>query len=188
MIKDRQKKQETGIVKKQDILEKEANIVYLSIGSNLGNKKTNIEQTKYLLTSNYNEILSVSSNYETLSWPNPKHPKFLNIIVKIKTTLNLNNLFIFIKNIEKKMGRKQKAKNLPRECDIDIIDFNQKNLITFVYNNKVVVPHPRMHTRNFVLFPLFELNSNWVHPKYRQKISFLINKLARKDIRSIKII
>ena len=96
-------------MKKQDILEEEANIVYLSIGSNLGNKKTNIEQTKYLLTSKYNEILSISSNYETLSWPNPKHPKFLNIIVKIKTTLNLNNLFILIKNIEKKMGRKQKA-------------------------------------------------------------------------------
>ena len=175
-------------MKKQDILEEEANIVYLSIGSNLGNKKINIEQTKYLLTSKYNEILSVSSNYETLSWPNPKHPKFLNIIVKIKTTLNLNNLFILIKNIEKKMGRKQKAKNLPRECDIDIIDFNQKNLITFVYKNKVVVPHPRMHTRNFVLLPLFELNSSWVHPKFRQKISVLINKLASKDIRSIKII
>ena len=91
MIKDRQKK--------QDILEEEVNIVYLSIGSNLGNKKMNIELTKYLLKSKFNKILSVSSNYETLSWPNPEYPKFLNIIVKIKTTLNLKQLFIFIKNI-----------------------------------------------------------------------------------------
>ena len=175
-------------MKKRDILEEEANIVYLSIGSNLGNKKMNIELTKYLIKSKFNKILSVSSNYETLSWPNPQYPKFLNIIVKIKTTLNLKQLFIFIKNIEKKMGRKKKAKNLPRVCDIDIIDFDQKNLSMLVYNNKVIVPHPRMHFRNFVLFPLFELNSCWVHPKSRQKISVLINKLAENDIRSIKII
>ena len=128
---------------------------------------------------------NISNFYETPSYPNKNFPKFLNVGVKADYKDNYLALLEIIKLIEKKMGRKQKAKNLPRECDIDIIDFNQKNLITFVYKNKVVVPHPRMHTRNFVLLPLFELNSSWVHPKFRQKISVLINKLAAKDIRAL---
>ena len=84
MIKEQQKKVEIGIVKKQDILENQAKIVFLGIGSNLGISKRNIEKAKFLLAEHNLYVLSVSSYYETPSWPDPLKPKFLNIILKLK--------------------------------------------------------------------------------------------------------
>ena len=68
--------------------EKQAKEIYLAIGSNLGDKKKNIEKTKLILIKNNIKILETSSFYESLSWPNPKKPKFLNIVVKIQTNLS----------------------------------------------------------------------------------------------------
>ena len=73
---------------KQDILENPAKIAYLAIGSNLGNKLHNIEIAKFKLQSYKIEIIKCSSKYETLSWPNPKNPTFINIVIKIKTSLS----------------------------------------------------------------------------------------------------
>jgi len=168
-------------VTRQDILEKQAKPAYLSIGSNLGNRFINIEKAKYELMKNGIRIVKTSSYYETLSWPNPKNPKFYNIVLKIKTILNEIELLLICKEIEKFLGRKKSIKNSPRECDIDIIDFGNSNV-----KSEVILPHPRMHTRNFVLFPLFELNKNWRHPILKQNIKKLINALPKKDIRSIK--
>ena len=89
MIKDIQKKPEIGTVKKQDILENQVKRVYLSIGSNLGNRINNLEKAKFLLFLNNIKIIKVSSNYESPSWPNNRHPKYLNIVLKIKTNLNI---------------------------------------------------------------------------------------------------
>ena len=71
----------------QDILENQANSVYLGIGSNLGNKKINIEKAKFELIQNNIKILVTSNYYESLSWPNPKDPKFFNIVLEITTKL-----------------------------------------------------------------------------------------------------
>ena len=73
---------------KQDILEKQAKTVYLGIGSNLGNRIKNIEDAKLRLFKNNINILKSSSYYETLSWPNPNHPKFYNIVLEAITKLN----------------------------------------------------------------------------------------------------
>ena len=94
-----QKKQEIGIVKKQDTLENQVKIVYLGIGSNLGSKVINIEKAKLLLLTNNIEIIKCSKYYETYSWPNKNFPKYLNIVIKIKTKLNLHNLFTLVKSI-----------------------------------------------------------------------------------------
>ena len=175
-------------MKKQDTSDEVANIVYLSIGSNLGNKVLNIEKTKYLLLRKNIKILYCSSFYETLSWPNPKFPRFLNIVIKINTTLDPKDLFLLIKSIEKKIGRKKSAKNYPRLCDIDIIDFNNKNLNFSSKDQKIIIPHPRMHNRNFVLIPMYQINKNWIHPKKSEKITDLLSKLSFNSIRSIKVI
>ena len=114
MIKDKLKKQEIGIVKKQGILGKVVNEAYLSIGSNLGDKKSNLDKAKYLLFNLNIQIINCSSIYETDSWPNNKHPKFLNIVLHIKTTLDLLNLFLSIKKIETVLGRKKKTKKLSK--------------------------------------------------------------------------
>ena len=111
-------------MKKHDTLENQANIVFLGIGSNLGLKKTNIEKAKSLLVEYNLDFLSVSSYYETPSWPDPRKPKFLNIILKLKCNYNPLKLLKICKKIESQLGRKKAKKNAPRVCDIDIVDFN----------------------------------------------------------------
>ena len=163
--------------------EKQAKIIYLSVGSNLGNRKKNIEKTKFELYSKGINIIRSSNYYETLSWPNPKNPKFYNIILKVSSDLKILELLKICKQIETSLGRKKAPKNSPRTCDIDIIDFNQK--ISF---KGVNVPHPRMHLRNFVLIPLFEIEKNWRNPNSKRYIKNLIFSLSNSDIRSIKLV
>ena len=156
-------------------------MIYLGIGSNLGNRIENITKTKYFLDLNGINITKSSSYYETLSWPDPNKPKFINIVVQSNTKTPPEKLLKIFKSIEKKLGRKKKSKNSPRTCDIDIISYNQK-----ILTGNITIPHKRMHRRNFVLIPLFELNKNWFHPKTNENIKKLIFSLSIKDIRSIK--
>ncbi len=166
---------------KQDILENQVNSIYLGIGSNVGNRKENIEKAKILLNKNNIRILNSSSFYESLSWPNSKNPKFLNIVVRIKSNLTPLKLILKCKEIEILLGRRKSLKNSPRTCDIDILDYKKWTL-----NRDIILPHPRMHLRSFVLLPLFEINKAWVHPILKKHIKKLILSLSNKDIRSIK--
>ena len=86
MTKEKPKKQENGTVKRQDILENPAKIVFLSLGSNLGNKKRNIELAKFKLNNADIKIIKSSKNYETLAWPDKKKPKFVNTALKCLIT------------------------------------------------------------------------------------------------------
>ena len=169
---------------KQDLLENQAKFSYLAIGSNLGNKIENIERAKFELQCNQIKIIKSSSNFQSESWPNPSNPKFINIVVEIKTNLAPLELLKICNLIEKKLGRKRSTKNAPRSCDIDIIDYKQK--ILNLEDNNLILPHPRMCKRNFVLLPLFEINNSWKHPKSRHNIVNLISSLPIKDLRSIK--
>ena len=166
---------------KQDTLENQVRSIYLGIGSNLGNKKTNIEKTKFKLFQNNINILKSSSYYESLSWPNPNNPKFLNIVLKVSTILKPLELLKKCNEIEVNLGRKKTYKNAPRECDIDLIDYDKKKL-----SGEIILPHPRMHSRNFVLLPLYEIDRNWIHPTTKHHIKRLILSLSNRDITSIK--
>ena len=156
-------------------------MIYIGIGSNLGNRIENITKAKYFLDLNGINITKSSSYYETLSWPDPNKPKFINIVVQSNTKASPEKLLKIFKSIEKKLGRKKKSKNSPRTCDIDIISYNQK-----ILTGNLIIPHKRMHKRNFVLIPLFELNKNWFHPKTNKNIKKLIFSLPIKDITTIK--
>ena len=156
-------------------------MVYIGIGSNLGNRINNIERAKHFLILNKINIIKSSCFYETLSWPDIKKPKFFNIVIQSDTKLSLKKLLSIFQSIEKKLGRKKKYKNDPRECDIDIISYRNK-----VLYGPISVPHKRMHQRNFVLFPLYEIKKNWVHPKLKTNIKNLIFSLPIKDFTSIK--
>ena len=156
-------------------------MIYIGIGSNLGNRIENITKAKYFLDLNGINITKSSSYYETLSWPDQNKPKFINIVVQSSTKVSPEKLLKVFKSIEKKLGRKKKSKNSPRTCDIDIISYNQK-----ILTGNITIPHKRMHKRNFVLIPLFELSKNWFHPKTNENIKKLIFSLSIKDIRSIK--
>ena len=118
------------------MLENQVKSIYLGIGSNLGNRKKNIEKAKFQLIKNNIMILKSSNYYESLSWPNPKNPKFLNIILKINTNLKPLELLKRCKKIECKLGRKKSAKirrrkirkNIARRSAVTIwlINFTKK--------------------------------------------------------------
>ena len=100
---------------KQDTFENQAKSVYIAIGSNLGNKKKNIEKAKFKLIQKKIKILQTSCYYESLSWPNSNYPKFINVVLRICTNLKPFELLKTCKEIEINLGRKKSAKNSPRE-------------------------------------------------------------------------
>ena len=175
-------------MKKQDISDAQANYVYLSIGSNLGNRLHFLEKSKFLLETHEIKIIKSSSYYESESWPNSSFPKFINAVLLIKTKLNQFELFKIIKLIERELGRKLTPQNHPRNCDIDILDFNGKIYKSNKNRINLEIPHPRMHNRNFVLLPLFEISKDWFHPKLKKNIVKLLSSLKKKNLRSIKVI
>ena len=85
-------------------------MVYIGIGSNLGNRINNIIKTKYYLNLYGINIIKSSNYYETLSWPDPNKPKFINIVIQSNTKISPQKFLLIFKSIEKKMGRKKKYK------------------------------------------------------------------------------
>ena len=156
-------------------------MVYIGIGSNLGNRINNIEKAKYFLKLNGINIIKSSGHYETLSWPDPSKPKFINIVVQSNTKIPPKKFLDISKKIENTLGRSKGPKNSPRKCDIDIISYRKK-----IISNSITIPHKRMSKRNFVLIPLFEIAPDWKHPKTNKSIKNLIFSLSIKDITSIK--
>ena len=164
-------------------------MIILSLGSNLpsrfGDRFDNLK-----LAINFIETCGIiidkkSSFYETPSYPDKKNPKFINIVISIKTDLPPTDLMSVLIYIEEKLDRKRDKKNDPRTCDIDIIDYNNK-IFDFKYKNlDLVVPHKLLTSRNFVLIPLHEILPNWKHPKNKEIISSLIEKLSDEDRKSI---
>ena len=167
---------------KQDLLENQVKLSYLALGSNLGNKFQNLEKTKFELEKYEIKIIKCSSNFLSESWPDPSKPKFINLVLQIKTRLSAIELLSTCNLIEKKLGRVKSKKNDPRLCDIDIIDYDKM----IIRNETLTLPHPRMCQRCFVLLPLFEINKSWIHPESKINIAKLINFLPIKDLRSIK--
>ena len=174
-------------MKKQDTSENQVSYAYLALGSNLGKKIKNLELTKYKLSEVGIYIVKTSGYYCTKSWPNSTFPDFINMVLLIRTKLLLPELFKQIKLIEKSLGRLKAPKNHPRICDIDIIDFNGKCLLTNFMYQPIEVPHINMHKRSFVLIPLYEISKNWIHPKSKINIVKLLSYIPSNDLRSIKL-
>ena len=155
-------------------------MIHLNIGSNLnsehGSRFDNISLAINLLVNLKIRIKRISNFYETPSYPNQKFPKFLNVGITIEYDNSYLSLLHEIKKIEKRLGRVKTKKNEPRIIDIDIIDFNGeiKNI------DKLILPHPKCHIRNFVLFPILQIDPNWSHPILKKNAQFLINKLSQK--------
>ncbi len=164
-------------------------MIILGLGSNLsssfGNRFKNIEIAISYLDKHEIKVIKKSSFYETPSYPNKSNPKFINIIIEVKTDLNPTDLASVLIFIEEILQRKRCEKNDPRTCDIDIIDYNNQ-IINFKYKNlDFVVPHRKLIYRNFVLFPLQEILPEWKHPKTKDNIGFLIERLSNEDKKSI---
>ena len=156
-------------------------MIHINIGSNLdskyGTKFDNISIAINLLIDSKLKIKKISNFYETPSYPNKKLPKFINIGLLAEYNFSHTKLIKEISLIEKKIGRVKSKKNDPRACDIDIIDFNG-----LIKANKLLeLPHPRSHSRNFVLYPIKEIYPKWIHPIFKKNVDFLINQLSQSS-------
>jgi len=155
-------------------------MIHLNIGSNLdskyGSRFDNISLAINLLKDSKIKVKKISNFYETPSYPNRNFPKYLNVGLVIDFENNYINLLKKIKLIENKIGRIRLKKNDPRVIDIDIIDFRGK----IKKSKDLTLPHPRCHLRNFVLFPILQIDPNWSHPRLKKNVQYLINNLNQK--------
>ena len=156
-------------------------MIHLNIGSNLeskyGTRFDNISIAVNLLINSKIKIKKISNFYETPSYPNSSFPKFYNIGLIVNYDDSYISLLKKIKLIEKKLDRIRTKKNNPRTIDIDIIDFKGKIKET----KELILPHPKCHVRNFVLFPILQIDPNWSHPILKKNAKFLINNLTQKS-------
>ena len=156
-------------------------MIHLNIGSNLnsifGNRYDNISKALNLLIKSRFKIKKTSNFYETPSYPNKNLPNFLNVGILGTFDKSHKELLKIITLIEKRIGRVKSKKNDPRVCDIDIIDFDGNIIIS----KNLSIPHTKSHLRNFVLYPIIQIDPNWHHPVLKKNVKFLINKLDHKS-------
>lgn len=134
-------------------------IVYLALGSNLGNREENLKQAIASLQPQM-DVKAKSHIYETPPWGYEDQQRFLNQVVKTQTYLQPEQLLKHIKRLEVALGRKATFRNGPREIDIDILMYDDVVLNT----STLILPHPHMHERGFVLLPMMDIAPDLIHP------------------------
>jgi 2-amino-4-hydroxy-6-hydroxymethyldihydropteridine diphosphokinase len=144
---------------------------YLALGSNMGVREENLDKALDLLSQRM-RMGKVSSIYDTDPVGNTNQPRFLNMVCQVFTRLAPEGLLALAKGIESKMGRFGKS-NEPRPIDIDILLYDEKVIET----PELVIPHPRMMERAFVLVPLAEIAPDLVHPVSGQTIKELLQSI-----------
>jgi 2-amino-4-hydroxy-6-hydroxymethyldihydropteridine diphosphokinase len=155
------------------------NTVYISLGSNEGNRIENIKSAvKEIESLKECRVISISSFYESSPFGNVKQNNFINAVVKIATKDDHLSLLKKLKDIEQKLGRIKRERWGPREIDIDILFFND-----LIFSNEfITLPHEGVIYRDFVLVPLFEIEPDLVHPVFNKKVCEFIDDLKIKNI------
>ena len=148
------------------------NKVYLLLGSNIGDSMQHLKTAKKHLAKKLGSIKRVSSVYSTAAWGKRDQQDFLNQIIIIETQHEAVQALDIILAIEQEMGRIRTQKNAPRIIDIDILFFNKEIIKTA----SLVVPHPLLQDRKFVLVPLNELSPLWKHPVFKVSVHQLLLK------------
>ena len=151
--------------------------VFLGLGSNVGDKKKNIETAVKLLSEKIYNI-KMADIYISKAVGYENQEEFLNTAISGFTDLDVEELFKFIKKVEKEAGRKFRFRWGPREIDIDILFYND----LIFENEQIQIPHPRIQERDFVLKPLLDLDENLIHPVLKKSVKTLLNQLKEEDL------
>jgi 2-amino-4-hydroxy-6-hydroxymethyldihydropteridine diphosphokinase len=145
--------------------------VFLGIGTNLGDRENNLENALVEIEKLIGWVIKTSSVYETEPWGFHTKDKFLNMVVKVETVLNPNELLEYIQKIESVLGRvRGKKRYSSRMIDIDILFYDDLH----EEDKKLIIPHPLLHKRKFVLIPLCEIASEFIHPVLKKTMSELL--------------
>lgn len=145
--------------------------VYLLLGTNLGNREANLEFALNEIEERAGNIMVESKIYSSKAWGFQSENSFLNRAVRVRTNLESEILLEVLKSIETMTGRESRGDGYQdREIDIDILFYGNE----VINNEKLVIPHPRLHLRNFTLIPLAEIAPRFIHPVFHQTIRSLL--------------
>ncbi|MBN8581746.1 MAG: 2-amino-4-hydroxy-6-hydroxymethyldihydropteridine diphosphokinase [Anaerolineae bacterium] len=156
-------------------------IAYLALGSNLGNRLSHLKNAISNLTPQM-DVKKKSPVYETPPWGYADQPPFLNQVVMVTTYLEPESLLSHLKRLETVLGREPTFENGPRVIDVDILFYDD----VILNSPPLVIPHPRLHTRAFVLVPLNDLAPDLVHPLMGKTVNELLLNVDRLNISEYK--
>jgi len=149
-------------------------LAYIGFGSNIGDRLTHIQNAIHALSKTEGITLQkISSVYKTAPVGYEAQAEFLNGVAAIQTSLSPFSLLHTLKDIETEVGRQHRIRWGPREIDLDILIYGDLCLQT----EKLVIPHPEMHLRGFVLVPLAEIAPDVVHPIFQETVQTLLERL-----------
>ena len=140
------------------------NKLYLLLGSNLQQPIKNLQTAAALISKNLGSVVAQSSMYQTAAWGNTQQPDFINQVIVVETSHPATECINIVLGTEQAMGRVRTEKNAPRLIDIDILYFNQD----VIHLPHLIVPHPAIQLRRFVLIPLNEIAPRFIHPVLQQ--------------------
>ena len=154
-------------------------ICYIGIGSNLGNSLKNCQHAVEILSRAKGiELTTISSFYKTEPVGIENQDYFINAVIEIKTELSPRTLLQTLQNIENDMGRLRDVKGGPRIIDLDVLFYGQNE----ISERDLIIPHPEIHRRRFVLEPLCEIASYFIHPSFGVSIRGLKDRLSDNKI------
>jgi 2-amino-4-hydroxy-6-hydroxymethyldihydropteridine diphosphokinase len=154
-------------------------VVYLGLGSNIGDKVAQcLRALEELSTSDHNHLHAVSSLYKTEPIGYKEQDWFINCVAEVSTALPPRPFHAFLQGIEKRMGREKTVRMGPRIIDLDILFYGNEVLD----EADLIIPHPRLHERGFVLVPLAELVPDLLHPVLKKTIRDLLKQSGKKGV------
>lgn len=157
-----------------------AELVYLSLGTNLADRANNLRTARESLPPEV-KLRKASAIYVTPPWGYQDQPEFLNQVVEVQTELAPLALLRYLKAIEAEMGRLETFRYGPRLIDIDILFYDS----CLVQCEELRIPHPRLAARAFVLVPLHEIAPDFVHPELNQSVSDLLANVSTEGVRKL---
>ena len=145
-------------------------LTFIAAGSNLGDRENNLDEARRKIVKGLClKEIKASKIYETEPVGGPPQGKFLNAVWQFETDLPARTVLEGLLKIEKEMGRVRREANGPRTIDLDILFYGNK----IIHERGLDVPHPRLHERLFVLDPLAEIASDWMHPEMKKTVAVL---------------